>query len=129
VVSKKTIEVLTSVISSIGSTNYFKTMSASNILMELILMGEGRNIFINIILKNKFTFSIFNHLTDENQNENILTALLQIRDYQLFQILFNQAILNYYSSYSDNLFPLMNAILWLEKKRVPSKYGFAYLNP
>jgi hypothetical protein len=98
--------------------------------MELAQFNGGLNIVTDIILENEFTIPIFNHLTEKFRDRNILTVLIHRGQYELFQLLFNQNILDYYSGSSVDLFPLMHATLYLEReKNMPGKSGFAYLNP
>jgi hypothetical protein len=118
---KKTEGLLQSIMTAIDSTTYFQTISANNILLELVHFDGGQEILTDIILEKEFPILIHNLLTEQNENINLLTVLIQNNRLDLFQILFNQAILDYHNGSSVNLFPLMNAVFYLENKRMPGK--------
>ncbi|KAI8880984.1 hypothetical protein K501DRAFT_335006 [Backusella circina FSU 941] len=118
-VLKKTKNLLQSIISPIDTTTYFQTMSASKILMNLAHFDEGLEIILDLILEKEFRIAIYNDPVDENRNGNILTVLIQNNKLDLFQILFNQTILDYYNGSPINLFPLMDVLLYLQKNQLP----------
>jgi hypothetical protein len=103
-------------------------MSASKILMELAYFRKGTEIIANIIAENDFSISIFNHLINKNKNRNLLTVLIQEDKLDLFQILFNQVILDYYNGHSVDLFPLIDALLCLQENRLTGEYHCEHLN-
>jgi hypothetical protein len=100
-------------------------MSASKILMKLVYFDKGLELIIDIVFQKGFPVAIHNFPTDGD--ENLLTVLIKGNQFDLFQILFNQAVLNYYNGDSVNLFSLMDALLCLVKKQLPGKHNFALL--
>jgi hypothetical protein len=119
-------------LSSSDTAKYFKTMSASKILMKLASSDRGLELIMDIVLQKGFRIAIHNfptiaiHNVPTDESENLLTVLIQRKKLDLFQILFNQVILNYHNGDIVDLFPLMDALLCLEKNQFPGKYGFAF---
>ncbi|KAI8880959.1 hypothetical protein K501DRAFT_335048 [Backusella circina FSU 941] len=119
---KKTEKLMESLISAIDITIYFQTMTASNILMELAHSDDeldSTKRIINTIVEKDLPIKIYNYTTNENGNQNILTFLIENNKLELFQILFNQVVLDYYNGSSVDLFPLMDALLCLHKNKMP----------
>jgi hypothetical protein len=78
-------------LSSSDNAVYFQIMSASKILMRLAYFDKGLEIIMDIVFQKGFPVAIHNFPTDESGN--LLTILIQRKKLDLFQILFNQAIL------------------------------------
>jgi hypothetical protein len=111
-------------LSSSDNAAYFQTLSASKILMKLAYSDRGLELILDIVLQKGFLIAINNFHTDESGN--LLTVLIQRKKLDLFQMLFNQVILNYHNGDCVDLFPLMDALLCLEKNQLTGKYDFAF---
>jgi hypothetical protein len=101
-------------------------MSASNILSRLAYFDEGFEFIMDIVLQKKIPIAVHNFPTGDN--DNLLKVLIRRRKLDLFQILFNHVIINHYNGDSVNLFPLMDALLYLQKNQLPGKYNSVYFN-
>jgi hypothetical protein len=98
-------------------------MSACKILTRLVHFDKGLELISDFILQKELPIAIYNFPIGDN--ENLLAALIQRRKLDLFQLQFNQAIINYYNGDSVNLLPLMDALLCLQKNQLPGKYNYA----
>jgi hypothetical protein len=117
---------LKAVFTLINNTAYFQTMSASKILMRLAYLDKGMEIITDIVLQKGSSVAIHNFPMGDNKN--LLTVLIQKKKLDLFQILFNQVIIDYNNEISVNLFPLIDALLCLKENNLTGKYNFENLN-
>jgi hypothetical protein len=100
-------------------TNYFNTVSGSKTLAMLASFPPGQRIIYEMTKKSRcIPMKIFSyavpHTTKSKRSENLLTVLIQETQYDLFQLLFNRVIIEYYKDGIGNLSAFIDVLLCLQ---------------
>jgi hypothetical protein len=82
----------------------------------------GRKLLYSIIWTRKIPVNIFSYRSYGQFQENALTVLLEKTEYDFYNLMFNQILLDYYDNGYGSLSALMDALLYLQKEKFTRTY-------
>jgi hypothetical protein len=86
----------------------------------------GRKILYRIIWENNTPVNLFSYKTYGRLNENILIVLMKEREYDLYNLILNQILIDYYENGFGNLSVIADVLLYLQRENYTGMFIMAY---
>ncbi|KAI8875468.1 hypothetical protein K501DRAFT_280340 [Backusella circina FSU 941] len=112
----KILDIIGAALESEKGKSYFLTVSGSKTMAMLASFKRGRKLLYDIIWIRNIHVNIFSYRTHRKLNENVLTVLMEKTEYDFYNLMLNQILIDYYKKGSGNLSAIMDALLFLQKE-------------
>jgi hypothetical protein len=112
----KTYEIVDDLLQKKKSIQYFSTISGSNTMAMLASFPIGQEILKSIVQRSSIPINIFSYTMAGRLRENVLTVLIEMMKYDLFNLLFNRILCDAPTVGPGNLPALGDALLYLQNQ-------------